>query len=545
MTRHPWLALALMVPLAACGKIAGEPEITVHATKASVRPTTRPSAVASPAPRPSGTAPTAVPTGQALAGTTLRVTGQVFDAGGALVDGAVVTAHSLDARAPYGSTAVAQGGSYHLEAVPEGVNVELVATMAGWTERRQVRAFAAAVPSWNRCDFGAVDGDEGAPGAAFFLADRPEVVRTEPADGAGGVAPDVPAVRVVLSAPLAGIDRARLARALRLLPANDAANAGLAGSTTDVLAWAAGGYPHLLAVDDVPAVSPYAVRQGSVFMADTAAMARCDWDPDGQGLVMTLPGPLQAPRGAAAAYQLVLASGGPNEAIHDARGRLLGSDEAGGLDRYPPAGALVPGVFRRGSLSLNAIDGVLGAPWRWAATHQDAVRFQVAEAAQAPTLQGLRVATVGADTRLELTFSAPMAAYDGTLAGFTHPSLRELAGYAFALAETSANLAGVRLDRATRVVDPRAAANLDELEAPFTLDPGALVASPLGAPTGSVAVAVDPTNARELVLTVVGRPRFFGPRAAAIAARVSGPADPGGHRIGDAAADRHVVTAAL
>jgi hypothetical protein len=141
-----------------------------------------------------------------------------------------------------------------------------------------------------------------------------------------------------------------------------------------------------------------------------------------------------------------------------------------------------------------------------------------------------------------------MAAYDGTTSGLVHASVAELDHYAFALAETAADLAGVALDRAAaRQVDPRAVAGFGagERAVAFAFAPGAYVASPAGAPVGSVAVEVNPADARRVQLTIVGRPRFFDAHAMAIAARTSGLAGPGGHRIGDAEADQHVVKAAL
>ncbi|MDB5099224.1 MAG: hypothetical protein JWM80_3645 [Cyanobacteria bacterium RYN_339] len=541
------LAIALLPALAACGKT---PATTTHvATKKFVAASTAPSVTKinlgegvpasypslDPAPRPSSAAPTAAPSDAPVGPGTVSVSGYVFDESGAVVEGATVTARSLDSRAPFDGSATTQGGAYLLKGVPEGVGIELIATKANWTTRRRVRAFATALPEWNRADFGATNGDDGADGAAAFISNRPEIVSAT-------FNSDFTAVTLKLSEALDTANRARLERALRVLPANAVATAGVAGAATD-LRDVGLAYPVLQAVDDQAGVDAYDVREGSVFLSDTAHAAGCTWDNYNTQLTLSFPFPLQADRDHPGAYQLALVSAGVDQSVRDTDGNLLGTDGNGKTDGYPDAGQLVPAAIYNASGAARAVSGLTGSALRWATSHQDVVYGELKRADGGLALQEVHTASVGGNTRIELKFSRPMVAYDGTLKGFSSASLagaEALAHFTFALGGTQADLAGLRLDRDAATVDPRTATSfgaLDDMGVPFRFSADAFVADPVGAAAGSVALAIDPMDSTRVILTVVGRARFFNARASVVSARAVDVADPAGRKVADMLAE--------
>jgi hypothetical protein len=538
---RPAIALLLLPALAACGKTpatsSGVKKLV--GVKASASPTLVnlgegvPASYAplSPAPVPSTAAPTAAPSDAVLGTGTVTVTGYVFDENGAVVEGATVSARSLDGRAAFEGSATTNGGAYQLKGVPEGVSIELVASKENWTVRRRVRAFSTQAPEWNRADFGATAGDDAADGAASFISNRPEIV-------SAAFNADFTAVTLKLSEALDAANRARLEHALRVLPANAAAAGGVAGATTD-LRTVGLAYPVLQAVDDTAGVAPYDVREGSVFLSDTTHPATCTWDAYNTQLTLSFPFPLQADRDRPGAYQLALVSAGEDQAVRDTDGNTLGTDGNGGRDAYPAAGQLVPAAFFDASASRRDVTGLTGSAQRWAASHQDVTYGELKRPDGELALQEVRSASVGGNTRIELKFSRPMVAYDGTMAGFSSPTLAgadALSHFTFCLGGTLSDVSRVRLDSGFTAIDPRATASFgatDDLSKPFRFDPAAFVASAAGAPAGSVALAVDDQDPTKLVITVVGRARFFNARASVITARAVDVADPAGRKVTD------------
>jgi hypothetical protein len=545
-------AIAVAVVLAGCGAVPSGAKMPTGKTSKSVKTT------ASPKPAKSAT-PTATPTlapvddepspsPKAVDPTKkVVVSGMVYGTNGAALSGVVVHAKSLSAAAPYEAEVKTDTGSYVLNGVPSGANLEIVATKPGWTSRRRVGSFDADAAGDNAFDFGSREGD-GGDAAPFGLANAPEITGTTPATNGTGVDARQVRVRLELSEPLDAENRARLARALRLLPANDAANGGAEGTTTDLATSEDAAYPRAVAVDGNVAVAPYALRAGSTFMNDPTRAASVAWDSEGRVALLSFDAPLLSSSDADCAYQLALVSAGPDERIRDAEGNQLGTDAAGGTTAYPEAGALVPGVFKARRLRYSAIEGLTegSREARWAATHDDVVRFEVARDEQAPTLAGVRAVYIGDDTRLELTFDEPMAAFNGTTGGFVAPTLgddpTDLANYSFVLDESTDEAGDESLDgdRVAVEVDPRTATTFGaraDLGKEFRFAPGAFAASRAGAPAGSVVVEIDDRDPRKVWIVIAERPRFFAAAAAAIRARAEGVADPAGNATSEKRAD--------
>ncbi|MEB3197033.1 MAG: carboxypeptidase-like regulatory domain-containing protein, partial [Candidatus Sericytochromatia bacterium] len=128
-----------------------------------VAPVASPSAaapIASPSTDATGTAaPSLPPAAPAASGEKVIVSGNVYDEKGATVDGATIIVKSLDKTAPYEFSTTTTQGSYVLNSVPEGANVEIIASKDGWTSRRRVGSFQkAATGKKNIIDFGTAGG---------------------------------------------------------------------------------------------------------------------------------------------------------------------------------------------------------------------------------------------------------------------------------------------------------------------------------------------------------------------------------------------------
>lgn len=546
-------SIALALAVAGCGAVPSATKSPTTKSSKGVTAKASPKASAKPAtPKPS---PTATPVDDEPSPSPLPVdptkkivvSGMVYGADGAALSGVVVRARSLAAEAPYEAEVKTDTGSYVLNDVPSGANLEITATRDGWTSRRRVGAFDGTTEDGNHFDFGARPGTE-TTAAAFHLSPFPEVVGTTPATGGEEVDGSKVKIRLELSEGLDAENRARFAKALRLLPANDAANGGAAGTTTDLTGGEDDGFPRAVTVDGNAAVAPYALRAGSTFMNDPTRAASVTWDGEGRTALLSFDAPLLTASEEACAYQLGLVSGGEDQRIRDGDGNQLGTSAAGSQTAYPAAGDLVLGVFKARRLRLNDVPGLDAGSRaaRWAATHDDVVRFEVAKDEQAPSLLGVRAVYIGDETRLELSFDEPMGAFNGTTGAFIAPSMGDsaddLANFSFAVDESADELADRELDGEDDAVevDPRAVATWGgdgQRRKEFRFAAGAFAATRAGAATGSVVVEIDDRDPRKVWVAVVGKPRFFHPSAAAIRARVEGIADPAGNEVKAKAAD--------
>lgn len=556
-------SVALALAVAGCGAVPSATKSPTTKSSRGVTPkaATSPKASKKPAtPKPSPTAtpiddepsPSPIPVDPTKK---IVVSGMVYGADGAALTGVVVRARSLAAQAPYEAEVKTDTGSYVLNGVPSGANLEITATKAGWTSRRRVGAFDGTTEEGNHFDFGARPGTT-STAAAFHLSPFPEVVGTSPATNGEDVDPTKVRIRLELSEGLDAENRARFARALRLLPANDAANGGAAGTTTDLAVGEDDGYPRAVTVDGNAAVAPYALRAGSTFMNDPTRAATVVWDGEGKAAMLTFDAPLLASAEEACAYQLGLVSGGDDQRIRDAEGNQLGTDATGSHTAYPAAGDLVLGAFKARRLRLNDVPGLTAGTKAaaWAATHDDVIRFEVAKDEQAPSLLGVRAVYIGDETRLELSFDEPMGVFNGTTGAFIAASLGDsaddLANFSFAVDESADELTDRGLDGEDDAieVDPRAVASWGgdgERRKEFRFAAGAFAASRAGAAAGSVVVEIDDRDPRKVWVAIVGKPRFFHPSAAAIRARVEGVADPAGNAVRAKAADAQLPIGTL
>ena len=113
------------------------------------------------------------------------VAGKVVDDSNADIDGATITALSLDASKPCNKSATTNSGSYMLTGVPCGVNIQFTVTKAGYTKRIQTKVFAAGAT--DDLNFG--QDSTGAYYALTALSDKPEVTAITPNFNSTGVSP--------------------------------------------------------------------------------------------------------------------------------------------------------------------------------------------------------------------------------------------------------------------------------------------------------------------------------------------------------------------
>lgn len=545
------LALSACAPLATTTPPLPSAQPSTPAAVGSAQPspgtTPAPGVSATPStPASPGATPTAPANpGEPIVLNPVVIAGMIYDEEGAPVDDALITIKSLSGAAPYNATATSQDGSWVVNNVPEGVNVEIVASKAGWTSRRRVGSFQASSSERRSVDFGASNGQTN-PGAAYFLSNSPEITSTEPATKAIGQDPSQLTYKLVLSEPLAENARKRFEDAIRVFPANEAASPdGIAGNHAD-----------LESVADSPAINidtayQYTIKKGTIFLEDTATAAKVAWNAAGTEATVTFVAPVIAAKNSEAKYQIGLVRpSGSDPAIKDAEGKQLGTDELGSRTAYPAgAGELIRNAFREPDLALEGT--ITTADQRWNATHESVATFKVKRDDLTPKLLGVAVNDIGNDLRIELSFSEAMVAFNGTNGGFSHPSLINLANYTFAIGEKASDLTGVDLDGdlpgSAPLADPVAdatfgdAAGDDERE--FTLTGGD--ADSDRADTGDIYIEADSRDAKKVFITIVGRKGWFDADMNAIKARVEKVADPAGNAINDTEADRNQVAGDL
>ncbi len=104
--------------------------------------------------------------------------GKIFDDQGNPVDGVTVKVRSLNSSVPFEAETVTAGGTYAFNNAPSGVQVEIILSKAGFTNRSRVEVLKSnkqGDPNANRYDFG-TDGSGNSFSAGYNgLADKPEV----------------------------------------------------------------------------------------------------------------------------------------------------------------------------------------------------------------------------------------------------------------------------------------------------------------------------------------------------------------------------------
>lgn len=167
----------------------GEPGASPMMTPSpSAEPTASPMMTPSPSAEPSS-APSATATSDISVVEKTTFNGKVYDREGKPVDGAIVTAKSLNSSVPYEVRTTTAGGTYAFNNAPGGVQIEITLTVPGAAPRSRVEVLKSnktGDPNANRYDFGTEDG-ESANGSGEFgspyngVSLLPEVIAVSPA----------------------------------------------------------------------------------------------------------------------------------------------------------------------------------------------------------------------------------------------------------------------------------------------------------------------------------------------------------------------------
>lgn len=550
---------------------------------ASMAATTTPSAAASSsvapsvAPSAAGSAdPSALPSpvGPPPSGEKVIVSGNVYDEEGATVDGALVTVKSLVDSVPYTATASTSQGSWVVNNVPEGANVEIIATKGGWTSRRRVGSFQKqATGKRNVIDFGAAGGksdsnDDDPTGEAYFISDYPEIVSTEPKTDATGVDNQKLSFKIRLSEALDEDSRDTLVQALTILPANAEANGAALAASKDLETLEddneADGVDGIALTD-----YEYKIEEGSTFLGNSDRDVTATWNAEGTELTFAFDATLLADDNDEAKYQAVLVSQGTaaDDLIEDEDGNQLGTNNDGSLKNYPAKDSLISNAFKEIDLSADDAAGAskIGEN-NWVSTHDSAANWEIKRDEVDPKLTAVDVSKdVDGDFRIELTFSEGMAAFNGDSAGASDiTDLRDLENnFRFALGDKVGDTEDVDLsDKPTltggpggRIIDARAGGNFTtagsfgdddaELEDDFTFLNASVntVAANIDAVAtpGQILVEVDDNNPNTVFIWIKDRANLFANKASEIKAYVDSVADPAGNAISDNDAEKNQV----
>jgi hypothetical protein len=433
--------------------------------------------------QPSGTtsaSPTTQTSAPPASGKVTIVSGNVYDEASATVDGAVVKVTSLDASVPYTASTTTSAGSYVVNNVPEGANVEIVVSKDGWTSRRRVGSFQTNANQKNEVNFGgtgtlANGGTD--PGQAYFISKYPEITAVEPAYDASNVDWKAVSYKLTLSESLDDVNRRRFEDAIRLIPANSYA-APENDSPTTTIGDMANAKPYTVGsdlyyfnlkdqkikagsaiADNINANRPvdpnpttyfnlantknhptaalnsgaantldvpwdYSIKKGTLFLDDSTTRATVTWNADNTQATLTFAAPLIADRTNNAKYQVALVTTSTSDKIVDKDNNQLGMDATGSMQSYPSAiGLLLHGTIRQPDLALVSTDNT--AALRWVRTHQDAALFSTMVDPDSPKLVSVAYTkNLGQSSRFEFTFDEPLASYNGRSGGHVDPAIR-------------------------------------------------------------------------------------------------------------------------
>lgn len=588
------VALATVIALALAGCPGAESPVTPTASKAPRKASPTPTATPKPtsplptigggsptpaspvtSPTPSAATASASPAGPAPSGKTLEIAGTAFDEDGGKLAGVTIAARSLDDRAAFtGSATTGSDGAWKLAGVPEGVNVEVVASKAGYTTRRRVSAYTNGFDATT--DFGAAGGKNSAAAAAF-LGKYPEITAIEP--DAATLAAGRIGFKLQFSAPFDAAEQARIAAAVRVWPANEAA--APEGDADDEDDEDLADAPDTGAVLPEPIIETdqdadgyqvdYAIKEGTAFLAAGAVKPKASWSSDGKTLTYAFDAPLTRARKAVAAYHVGLVRGADQTAIEDQDGDPLGTNRHGDPGGAPPlAGNLLRNVFREEVLSIADEDGngTITAAERWTSTHDTVVTLELPPDDAPPKPTAVKVVPdVAGSFRIEITFSEPMAVFNGKVDGRAAGSLdgdrdrdsfvddaNFLRNYTFVLGGAAGEAAGVTMDGFDAGEDldpdPRVSSTFGiagdrKEEFAFSLAALAFSRRIESASTGEIVVDVAEDDPRIVRLTIKGRANWLDAGAKELRVRVEGVADPAGQAITSAAADAATVTTAI
>jgi hypothetical protein len=508
-------------------------------------PAPAPVATATPTPAPSASAASATPVASATPTAAVALTGVIYDIDGAPVEAASVHVRSLDASIPFEATVGATAGRFVLDKVPPFVNLEVEASKPGWTTRKRVTSYGNAPVT---VDFGAPGPDLAGPGAAFFLSDRPEITSTTPIYDGTPADPNVVRYAMAFSTPLDAANQALVTQALRILALDTDTTVGTiadpAASAEEL------GFPQDLNATDL---GRFTVKAGTTFTRATRGAAGVTWNAEGTVATFGFDAPLLASRTLEARYLVVLAAG--PQPIVDTRGRQLGTSTTGSFTAWPAVGKVVPNVFQAADLRTGPVTGLApdSREARWANTHDAARRFRMPRDTQPPRITSVAASDQDLDELIAVTFDEPLAAYDGSkdgrLGAGTSSSTANVGGFSFAVGQRLNDLAGFVLNgKNPDVIDPRTVTTFGkegDRRREVRFADAAIVTTRAAAPTGSVYMELDQDDPHRLLITIVGRRRFFDPTCTELAVRFQGPGDPAGNVILEGEANSHTYRGPL
>lgn len=541
---------------------------------ASTNPSATPSTTASGSAMPSGS-PSVTSSAPPPTGKTTIVSGTVYDDAGAPVDGAVITVKSLDTSVPYTATATTSQGSWVVNSVPEGANVEIVGTKDGWTSRRRVGSFQTNANVKNTIDFGGATANTADPsGVAYFISKYPEIASVDPAVDNDQVDHSAVSYKITLSEPLDDTNQTRFGNAIRLLPANTQADPNNMGHTD--LRDAKTVEP-LVTTGAANPVSNYAyqVKRGTQFLGDSSTGATVSWDATGTVATLTFNAPLIADDKDVARYQVALAPAS-SDRIVDKDNNQLGLDFHGSRTAYDGTDDIIHSTVKMPDLSLDLGSVAATSSSRWAATHLDAARFGVKVDTDAPQLVSTTYTKgngtgAGSSARIELTFNEPLADFDGSQGGFVDSSLTATLGagnildtLSFTVSDKTGGTKNTDLKGTTAstgnnnnlqsLAVATTAYNKKDVEFKIAEDAGqsALVtygtkdikvAETDATTAGSILLQVNPSNPKTLFIYFVKVNNIFAttttPNLVELKARVEGVTDPAGNSISSTDADKY------
>lgn len=553
------ISLAMAAGCAPAPGTAGTPSTAPSTGTASSAPSSTPTS-STPSTGASGTAsatptPAAVPSPSNLTPTT--VTGTVYDEKGATVDGATVEVKSLNASNPFDSTVNVTSGNYVVNNVPAGVSLQITVTKSNYTNRsRVVSLLPLSSGQANTIDFGSSGtvNTNDTSGAAYFISQYPEIDSVTPADQATGVSPTTYSYVLHLSAPLDATNQSRFANAIRVWPANDAAapsaSSGVAKLLNSVYTNTAGAGTGQVPTDyplstNAGTTGIYAINEGSVF-GNSDTTANVSWDSTGQTATLTFKAPLITSNSTTPRYQVGLALKANATPIEDTNSKILGAKDssAPGNISTSTSDQLVLYAFKSPSLAVafstttdSRINAAPSLSNEWAQTHENVSYFDLAEDNTAPTLTAVSGGLVGSQSRILLTFSEPMAAYDGTdplasvlgsgtyeymSGGKTSANLTS-SNYIFAFGKTTSDVNGVDLN----------STNKTQVTSFASIKPGSNDKTAVYFSSSAVKIDVDPTNPNVIRLTAQGSTDQISTDIGAVKVRVINIADPAGNTIND------------
>lgn len=348
-----------------------------------------PSLAPSPAPSPSATAPVVREV----------VLGSIYNEEGSSVENAQIQVVSDDPA--FNRTVSATGGAFGIRDVPVGTLLTITATAPGFSSRTRAIRVAQVIPysadDPNRLEFGG-DGE----GAMYYLSERPEIYRTEPANLATGVSGGVVEVVFHLSRPL------------------DLKNQGLFDSLVRV-------HPPLVGSEGWLTIHSAVGR----------AHATMQWDEDGRRAVFRFGLPFVARDSGAA----VVVDLDPNAPIEnwpkDDNGRRLGFDVV--FETRDGGGATARN--RIAPFARTVMQDPMPSPRPspidlWGLTHFVSIRYELAR-----DLTPLKVTKVqplpggGSEDAFAITFSKPVFGYPAS--ALDAAEIRKPSNYRFVVGRTT------------------------------------------------------------------------------------------------------------